>query len=73
MGISGLIMTGRLGPYTSASKMPTLAPIWARVYARLTAVVDFPTPPLQLDTATMCFTPARPPGRPLAAVIGLGG
>lgn len=41
---SGEIMVGRLGPYTSASKMPTLAPIWARVKARLTAVVDLPTP-----------------------------
>ena len=43
-GGSGFTIVGRLGPYTSASKMPTLAPIWARVYARLTAVVDLPTP-----------------------------
>ena len=28
---SGLTMVGRLGPYTSASKMPTRAPICARV------------------------------------------
>lgn len=42
---------GRLGPYTSASKMPTRAPICVRVYARFTAVVLFPTPPLHDDTA----------------------
>ena len=41
---SGLTIVGRLGPYTSASKMPTLAPICARVYAKFTATVDFPTP-----------------------------
>lgn len=38
-------MVGKLGPKTSASKIPTLAPIPASVYARFTATVDFPTPP----------------------------
>jgi hypothetical protein len=37
----------------------------------LTAVVDLPTPPLQEDTAMMCFTCASPPGRVLSAVTGL--
>ena len=41
---AGLTMVGRLGPYTSASKMPTRAPICASVYARFTATVDLPTP-----------------------------
>jgi len=42
---SGETMVGRLGPYTSASNMPTLAPIPASEYAKFTATVDFPTPP----------------------------
>jgi hypothetical protein len=42
---SGETMVGRLGPYTSASNMPTLAPIPASEYAKFTAIVDFPTPP----------------------------
>lgn len=58
----GLVIVGRLGPDTSASKMPTLAPIWASVYARFTATVDLPTPPLQEATATMWRTPRRPGG-----------
>ena len=32
----------------------------ARAQARFTAKVDFPTPPLPLATATMCFTPPTP-------------
>lgn len=72
-GRSGDTMSGSEGPYTSASKMPTLAPICASVYARLTAVVDLPTPPLQLDTAMMWRTPDSPPGRPLPGVRGAVG
>lgn len=46
-------------------------PTCSSVYARLTAVVDLPTPPLQLDTAITCFTRCSPPGRPAAGqVIG---
>jgi hypothetical protein len=41
----------------SASSMPTLAPSAARARARLTAVVDLPTPPLPEATAMMFLTP----------------
>jgi len=41
----------------SASRMPTVAPSCASASARFTAVVDLPTPPLPLATATMFFTP----------------
>src|SRR5580704_6925786 len=41
----------------SASSSPTLAPAEARLTARLTATVVFPTPPLPLATAMMFFTP----------------
>src|SRR6056297_12742 len=41
----------------SASRMPTRAPSAARARARLTAVVDLPTPPLPEATATMLPTP----------------
>ncbi len=60
---------GRLGPYISASNIPilrglssepsALAVIWLSFYnekARLTATVDFPTPPLHEDTAMMYLT-----------------
>jgi hypothetical protein len=40
----------------SASSTPTLAPSAARASARLTAVVDLPTPPLPEATAMMFFT-----------------
>eukprot|EP00959_Pyramimonas_sp_CCMP1952_P236913 4951152-Pyramimonas_sp.AAC.1 len=59
---SGEIIVGRDGPYTSASKMPTFAPIIASEYAKFTDTVDFPTPPLQLDTAMMWRTPLSPAG-----------
>jgi len=39
--------------------MPTRAPSAARASARLTAVVDLPTPPLPEATAIMCLTPGR--------------
>ena len=48
----------------SASSRPVLTPLAARPSARLTAVVDLPTPPLPEATAMMCFTPGtsmRPP------------
>ena len=57
---SGDVIVGSEGPKTSASKIPTLAPIIRSVYARFTDVVDFPTPPLHEDTAMMCLTPLRP-------------
>merc|ERR1711904_549338 len=57
-------MMGKDGPYTSASKIPTLAPIIVRAYAKFTETELFPTPPLQLETATMCLTPLRPGGMP---------
>ena len=36
----------------SASSKPTFLPCWARAIARLTLVVDFPTPPFPLLTIT---------------------
>ena len=41
----------------SASKTPTRKPSVLSPSARLTAVVDLPTPPLPLATATMALTP----------------
>lgn len=55
---SGETIVGKLGPKTSASKIPTRAPIPASVYARFTATVDFPTPPCEMWTKqnkTECF------------------
>jgi len=52
-------MVGMLGPYRSASIRPTFAPVDARLTARLTAMVDFPTPPLPDATAIMFFTFSR--------------
>lgn len=49
-------MVGKLGPYKSASKIPTLWPYYCKEKAKLTATVDFPTPPLQEETAIMFFT-----------------
>eukprot|EP00982_Pelagococcus_subviridis_P016875 31499-Pelagococcus_subviridis.AAC.14 len=49
---------GTEGPKTSASRMPTRRPNDdAAAHARLTAVVDFPTPPLPDATAIMRCTP----------------
>ena len=48
----------------SPSRRPTLKPSAARVAARLTAVVDLPTPPFPEATATMCLMPG---------IGGLGG
>ena len=44
----------------SASSMPTLSPRSRSPSARLTAVVDFPTPPLPEATAIMAPTPGMP-------------
>ena len=41
----------------SASRMPALSPIACNPSARLTAVVDLPTPPLPEATAIMCLMP----------------
>jgi hypothetical protein len=38
--------TLNLGPYMSASRRPTLNPLFARREAKFTATVDFPTPPV---------------------------
>ena len=49
----------------SASRMPTLSFLAARAMARLTAVVDLPTPPLPEATAMIDLTPGTsilPPG-----------
>jgi hypothetical protein len=46
---------GKDGPYTSASKIPTLNPCCLSPNATLTATVLLPTPPLQLDTAIIFF------------------
>jgi hypothetical protein len=51
---------GRLGPYKSASKIPTFKPSFCREKARFTATVDLPTPPLQLLTAKIFFTFYKP-------------
>ena len=63
----------------SASRMPTRRPFAFSASARLTAVVDLPTPPLPLATATIASTPgtpALPPpaaaGRPPGAARGGG-
>src|SRR3989304_6231066 len=47
--------------------MPTRSPCSFRARARLTAVVDLPTPPLPEATAMMLATPGTPPGRCLAS------
>mmetsp|Transcript_6071 Transcript_6071/g.19534 ORF Transcript_6071/g.19534 Transcript_6071/m.19534 type:complete len:278 (+) Transcript_6071:913-1746(+) len=61
---SARTMVGRLGPCTSTSTRPTLRPAAARAQARLTAVVDLPTPPLQLATATIRPTDPTPASAP---------
>ena len=45
-------MRGCDGPKTSASNNPTFNPSLDKATARLTEVVDFPTPPLPEATAT---------------------
>src|SRR5712691_2239653 len=55
-GCSTPIIIGTLGPYTSASIKPTLAPCMVSATARLTATVVLPTPPLPLLTAMVLIT-----------------
>lgn len=54
------IIVGTDGPYTSASKTPTFFPKFFKLNAKFKATVDFPTPPLQLDTAIIFLTFLRP-------------
>src|SRR5207253_3201107 len=49
-------MIGTSGPYTSASTMPTVAPVPRSATARFTATVDLPTPPFPDETAIVCST-----------------
>src|SRR5690242_21843402 len=51
------IMSGTLGPYTSASISPVLCPSRAREMARFTETVVLPTPPFPEPTAIRFFTP----------------
>ena len=66
-------IVGNEGPWMSRSTSPTRWPAAAREYARLTAVVDLPTPPLQLATATMWPTASTPgvtaPSPPLLLMV----
>src|SRR6266566_3232613 len=50
------IRVGIVGPYTSASMIPTRAPVLASARARLAETVDFPTPPLPLATGITFLT-----------------
>ena len=51
------IMSGTLGPYTSASSSPVLWPSAASEIARFTETVVLPTPPFPEPTAIRFFTP----------------
>jgi len=50
---------GMLGPYISASTNATFAPVFANAIAKLTATVDFPTPPLPEATAIIFLIPFK--------------
>ena len=50
-------MVGIDGPYISASKSPTLKPIFDKVTAKLAVTVDLPTPPFPDAMTMMFFTP----------------
>jgi hypothetical protein len=60
-------MVGIEGPYISASKMPTLQPICAKVTAILDVTVDFPTPPFPDEIAIIFSIPGM--GFPLIELI----
>src|SRR5580704_15445492 len=66
---------GTDGPYISASRTPTRQPSEARPSARLTQVVDLPTPPLPEATAMMLEIPgmAMPRGDASFGDAGFGG
>uniref|UniRef100_W8C0A8 Uncharacterized protein n=1 Tax=Ceratitis capitata TaxID=7213 RepID=W8C0A8_CERCA len=53
------IISGIDGPKISASNNPTRFPILARLTARFTATVDFPTPPFPEATTTISVTPGK--------------
>src|ERR1700722_6728801 len=58
----------------STSRMPTCNPRSRKPKARLTAVVDLPTPPLPEATAMIASTPGMPAGdRAGGATCALGG
>src|ERR1700737_856747 len=63
------------GPYISTSRTPPRQPSEARPSARLTQVVDLPTPPLPEATAMMLEIPgmAMPRGDAGFGGAGLGG
>lgn len=56
-----LTRVGNEGPYISESNIPTLYPCFLSPNAIFTAMVLFPTPPLQLETAIIFFTPDKLP------------
>src|ERR1700761_9612738 len=56
----------------SASRLPTFKPRSRRPKARLTAVVDLPTPPLPEATAMMAATPGMPAGDGAGWLPGAG-
>src|SRR6516165_1180660 len=57
----------------SASRMPTFSPSSRSASARLTAVVDLPTPPLPEAMAMMAATPGIPAGDGAAGPGGAAG
>src|SRR5580704_6591197 len=61
------------GPYISASRTPTRQPSEASPSARLTQVVDLPTPPLPDATAMMLEIPGMAMPRGDFGGEGLGG
>src|SRR5580693_7874506 len=60
------IISGTLGPYTSASISPTRWPSLLSAMARFTATVVLPTPPLPDPTATIFLTPGNATGAGMA-------
>src|SRR6516164_5524144 len=56
----------------SASRMPTFSPSSRSASARLTAVVDLPTPPLPEAMAMMACTPGIPDGAAPGGAPGRG-
>ena len=67
---SVLNIVGIDGPYISASRSPTLNPIFDKVTAKLVVTVDFPTPPFPDAMTIMFFTPCI--SFPLMLGFGLG-
>ncbi len=60
-----------LGPYTSASSSPVLAPLAASASARFAETVDLPTPPLPEATGMTLRTPSIEPLPEAAAGFAL--